>query len=106
GGRPERFRPRAAEDEPRRQPARGATREPRGHLHGARPARRIRPGECRNRRGARADRTGQPGGARMTTATTAMNSRAAALRAGLSRGWIETRQNSTETAYLFGHALP
>lgn len=39
-------------------------------------------------------------------ATTTADSRGAALRAGLSRGWIETRQNFTETAYLFGHALP
>lgn len=43
----------------------------------------------------------------MTTATTTpINSRAVALRAGLARGWIETRQNFTETAYLFGNALP
>ena len=39
------------------------------------------------------------------TATTPPDSRAAAVRAGLSRGWIETRQNLTETAYVIGHAL-
>jgi ABC-2 type transport system permease protein len=40
------------------------------------------------------------------TTTTALDSRWAAVRAGLSRGWIETRQNLTETAYVIGHALP
>lgn len=40
------------------------------------------------------------------TTTTALDSRWAAVRAGLSRGWIETRQNLTETAYIIGHALP
>lgn len=38
--------------------------------------------------------------------TTAAGSRGTAFRAGLSRGWIETRQNLTEAAYLFGHAIP
>jgi ABC-2 type transport system permease protein len=41
----------------------------------------------------------------MTTATM-IDARWAAVRAGLSRGWIETRQNLTETAYVAGHVLP
>jgi ABC-2 type transport system permease protein len=40
------------------------------------------------------------------TTTTALDARWAAVRAGLSRGWIETRQNLTETAYVIGHAIP
>jgi ABC-2 type transport system permease protein len=40
------------------------------------------------------------------TTTTAVNPRGAAVLAGLFRGWIETRQNFTETAYLIGHAIP
>ena len=40
------------------------------------------------------------------TTTIALDPRWAAVRAGLSRGWIETRQNLTETAYVIGHALP
>jgi ABC-2 type transport system permease protein len=40
------------------------------------------------------------------TATTALDTRWAAARAGLSRGWIETRQNLTETAYVIGHLIP
>jgi ABC-2 type transport system permease protein len=40
------------------------------------------------------------------TTTTALDTRWAAVRAGLSRGWIETRQNVTETAYVIGHAIP
>ena len=40
------------------------------------------------------------------TITTAVDTRWAAVRAGLSRGWIETRQNLTETAYIVGHAIP
>ncbi len=40
------------------------------------------------------------------TATTALDIRWDAVRAGLSRGWIETRQNFTETAYVIGHAIP
>ena len=40
------------------------------------------------------------------TTTTALDTRWAAVRAGLSRGWIETRQNLTETAYVIGHAIP
>lgn len=40
------------------------------------------------------------------TTTTSLDARWAAVRAGLSRGWIETRQNFTETAYVIGHALP
>lgn len=39
------------------------------------------------------------------TATIALDARWAAVRAGLSRGWIETRQNLTETIYVFGHAI-
>ena len=38
--------------------------------------------------------------------TTALDTQWAAVRAGLSRGWIETRQNLTETVYVIGHALP
>jgi ABC-2 type transport system permease protein len=38
--------------------------------------------------------------------TTALDTRWAAVRAGLSRGWIETRQNLTETAFVIGHAIP
>jgi ABC-2 type transport system permease protein len=38
--------------------------------------------------------------------TTALDARWAAVRAGLSRGWIETRQNLTETAFVVGHAVP
>jgi ABC-2 type transport system permease protein len=41
----------------------------------------------------------------MTTAI-ARAPRWAAVLAGLSRGWIETRQNFTETAYVIGHAIP
>ncbi len=40
------------------------------------------------------------------TTTTALDTRWTAVRAGLSRGWIETRQNLTETAYVVGHAIP
>ena len=40
------------------------------------------------------------------TTTFALDSRWAAVRAGLSRGWTETRQNLTETAYVVGHAIP
>ena len=40
------------------------------------------------------------------TTTIAFDARWAAVRAGLSRGWIETRQNLTETAYVVGHAIP
>ena len=40
------------------------------------------------------------------TTTIALDTRWAAVRAGLSRGWIETRQNLTETAYVIGHAIP
>lgn len=40
------------------------------------------------------------------TTTIALDTRWAAVRAGLSRGWIETRQNLTETAYVIGHAMP
>ena len=39
------------------------------------------------------------------TTTIALDPRRAAIRAGLSRGWIETRQNLTETVYVFGHAI-
>jgi ABC-2 type transport system permease protein len=37
------------------------------------------------------------------TATTAVDARWAAVRAGLSRGWIETRQQFTEVAPMLGH---
>jgi ABC-2 type transport system permease protein len=40
------------------------------------------------------------------TSTTALDARWAAARAGLSRGWIETRQNLTETANVVGHLIP
>ena len=40
------------------------------------------------------------------TASIALDTRWAAARAGLSRGWIETRQNLTEAAYVIGHAIP
>jgi ABC-2 type transport system permease protein len=40
------------------------------------------------------------------TTTPALDPRWTAVRAGLSRGWIETRQNLTETAYVIGHAIP
>ncbi|MET0552844.1 MAG: ABC transporter permease [Vicinamibacteria bacterium] len=40
------------------------------------------------------------------TTRTALDPRRAAVRAGLSRGWTETRQNLTETANVIGHALP
>jgi ABC-2 type transport system permease protein len=37
---------------------------------------------------------------------TALAARRAAAQAGLSRGWIETRQNFTETANVVGHLIP
>jgi ABC-2 type transport system permease protein len=40
------------------------------------------------------------------TTTTAAGSRSAAVRAGLFRGWIETRQNFTEAAHVVGQAIP
>jgi ABC-2 type transport system permease protein len=40
------------------------------------------------------------------TTTIAVDTRWAAVRAGLSRGRIETRQNLTETVYLVSHLLP
>jgi ABC-2 type transport system permease protein len=40
------------------------------------------------------------------TLPTALDTQWAAVRAGLSRGWIETRQNFTEPLYVFSHALP
>ena len=40
------------------------------------------------------------------TSTIALDTRWAAVQAGLSRGWIETRQNFTEAAYVVGHAIP
>jgi ABC-2 type transport system permease protein len=40
------------------------------------------------------------------TTTIALDARWAAVRAGLSRGWIETRQNLSETVYVIGHAIP
>jgi ABC-2 type transport system permease protein len=38
--------------------------------------------------------------------TTTLDVRRAAIRAGFSRGWIETRQSFTETANLLGHVIP
>ena len=38
--------------------------------------------------------------------TTAIDARRAAVQAGLSRGWIETRQNLTETANVVGQLIP
>ena len=38
--------------------------------------------------------------------TTALDARWAAAQAGLSRGWIETRQNLTETANVVGQLIP
>lgn len=40
------------------------------------------------------------------TATAALDTRWAAVRAGLSRGWIETRQSFTETVNIFSHLFP
>jgi ABC-2 type transport system permease protein len=40
------------------------------------------------------------------TTKSAFETRWAAVRAGLSRGWIETRQNLTQANYLVGHAIP
>ena len=40
------------------------------------------------------------------TVTTALDRRWAAIRAGLSRGWIETRQSFTETANVIGYVIP
>jgi ABC-2 type transport system permease protein len=40
------------------------------------------------------------------TSTTALDIRWAAVRAGLYRGWIETRQSFTETANIIGYMLP
>jgi ABC-2 type transport system permease protein len=40
------------------------------------------------------------------TTTIALDTRWVVVRAGLSRGWIETRQNLTETVNVIGHALP
>jgi ABC-2 type transport system permease protein len=40
------------------------------------------------------------------TTTTALDARGAAVRAGLSRGWIETRQSLTEIANVVGHVIP
>jgi ABC-2 type transport system permease protein len=37
------------------------------------------------------------------TPTTVLDARWAAVQAGLSRGWIETRQNLTETVYVISH---
>jgi ABC-2 type transport system permease protein len=38
--------------------------------------------------------------------TTTIDTRRAAVLAGLSRGWIETRQSFTETANVIGHVFP
>jgi ABC-2 type transport system permease protein len=40
------------------------------------------------------------------TTTAALDPRWAAARAGLARGWIETRQNLTEALNIVGHAIP
>jgi ABC-2 type transport system permease protein len=40
------------------------------------------------------------------TTTTALHTYWAAVRAGISRGWIETRQNFTEPVYVIGHVIP
>ena len=40
------------------------------------------------------------------TTTIVLDTRWAAVRAGLVRGWTETRQNLTESAHLIGRALP
>ena len=40
------------------------------------------------------------------TTTTALDPRWAAVLAGLSRGWIETRQSFTETANVIGQLIP
>src|SRR4051812_43720603 len=40
------------------------------------------------------------------TTSTSLDARWAAVRAGFSRGRIETRQNLTETIYIIGHLLP
>jgi len=39
------------------------------------------------------------------TGTTAIDARWSAILAGLSRGWIETRQSFTETANIIGHVF-
>ena len=40
------------------------------------------------------------------TTTIALDARWAAVQAGFYRGWIETRQNLTETAYVIGYLIP
>lgn len=40
------------------------------------------------------------------TTTTLPDARWAAIQAGLSRGWIETRQSFTETANVIGYVIP
>jgi ABC-2 type transport system permease protein len=40
------------------------------------------------------------------TNTTALDTRWAAIRAGLSRGWIETRHHLTETVHVISHVIP
>jgi ABC-2 type transport system permease protein len=40
------------------------------------------------------------------TTTTSLDTRWAAVQAGFSRGWIETRQNLTQTVYIVSHAIP
>ena len=67
--------------------------------------RRVESGQSRSGGKARRHRREEPRGAGMTT-TTAPDIRWTTVRAGLSRGWIETRQNLTETAYVIGRALP
>ena len=64
---------------------------------------RAESGHSRARQ-ARRDRPEHLGDAAMTT--TALDARWAAAQAGLSRGWIETRQNLTETANVVGHVIP
>src|SRR5690606_34892280 len=95
--------------------ARGAAREPRGHLHGPRPARGVGPvapresgrhPAARRRRAAcrcgaagherKGGRTRRLGGTDMTAA--AFDARRNAVLAGLSRGVTETRHMLTDTA--------
>lgn len=40
------------------------------------------------------------------TSSTPLDARWAAVRAGISRGWIETRQSFTETANVVSHIFP
>src|SRR5262249_13690599 len=81
---------------------RSASRESRGDLHGARPARRVRAVAQRDTQRGHSENLGR---ASMTPGT-ALDMRWTAVKAGLSRGWIETRQNFTETSTLMVHVFP